>query len=230
MGPVVAVNPPLPSRKVEDYRSPARELLTVFDMSAPVDTSLAAQALGRLTKFQPKDADLKQRQSEKVFELMNAFQSYEELVEELTADRAASFKERHEEVKSRARAQRREVARLEGAALQLRKDVYSAEATRDRLGNQVAQAKDRLARVDRFASAKHIASLHHAIREAEQKWSVAENEYGRAINFYNQSERDVVEARKVMSQIEAEETSVRHEIDGVPYYDTEFGLLVTPQV
>ncbi len=228
-GPVVAVNPPQVSRGLEDYARASGETLTVFDMSAPAGTNLVGEVVGRLTRFNPQDPELKARLSEKIHELTAALNGFETLEDECREERALVLGEKHEEVKSRARAQRREVARLEAVALQLYKDVKKAEGLKNGAGNVVGQAQDRLTRVDRFASGKHIESLQQKIREAQTLWSAADTEYGRILTLYNQSERDVAEARKVMGGIETEEVRVRGELTGIPYTDPEFGLLVRPQ-
>ena len=61
---------------------------------------------------------------------------------------------------------------------------------------------------------------------AKAKCAEAINAHGQSITNYNQAMQQTAEANKKLGEIAGEEMRIRSALNGTPYFDPEYGLLV----
>lgn len=189
-----------------------------LDEPHPYDALRRIAHLGCATQEQQKE---RSRLLSAVTALVQEVESFEKaVIEERTAALTAEWKAS----KKSCRAQSGLCDQLELAWKKAEADLRTAINERQDLFNELSLAKS--AKLTRWPSDAEVAAKEAAIADAKARLRVAERDEHKAFVKRSQVTDDLRLAREKMGKLIAEESRIRHAIDGGRYFDAEFGLEV----
>jgi hypothetical protein len=212
------------SRGLVDYVPPPEERVP---QPAVEPDGILARVLGRLMALRPETPELQRRLKEATKKAHAALSGVDKLVSECEEDFLEHWRQRHREIRAKGREQLEEVERLtelEAIAQRVMVDCDNAKST---WFARVQSAEGQRQSLSRFATDEEIEKAELRIVNAKVKCGAAIEAHGQSIGTYNAAMSATGEAKKKLGEIAADEMRIRSGLNGQPYHDPEFGLLVS---
>lgn len=191
------------------------------------EISLPDALLMRLAELNPQSEELLDRRSKLLSMLRPLLKEFAALETAVHDERRTTLKSSLDSIRERGRAQQKLVAELE---VEFRdRDVEFqnfAGAHQEALETVRALKAEHAEQQGRFDSDATLAKRDAAMQAAMRKMGEAKRAGDDALVFRNDAQSKLIEARRILNNIAAEEVAIRNSLNGTSFVDAETGLTV----